>query len=367
MTEKEYFERMYSKMVGITAVCKSNTNYNGEEYPNLEIGKTYVVEYSCVLRSSHHIMLKDDETHYSSHVFDIYDGEKLIPNICGDERFWAPYLRAYYRSRRVLGIKNYDTLLFVRSHILPALLKLEQEHNIRILLAVESGSRAWGFASEDSDWDIRFIYVHLEEWYLGIDEKRDTIEYYDPETDLDMSGWDLKKALSLFRKSNPSMMEWFHSPIMYYHDDKFLNEMLELEKQYFNPVHMMYHYYRIYMKQNERYLSKDGFSLKKFLYYLRGILACRWIERESTLPPVDFRTLYTSVCEDDIVAEIDKLIEKKRQSKESDKDEVGEPLMSYSKNLADYYSEIVGTYRPEMNLSKDATPLNQLMVEIVKT
>ena len=76
--------------------------------------------------------------------------------------------------------------------------KVEQENDIAILLAIESGSRGWGFASTDSDYDIRFVYIHRPEWYLSIDEKRDVIEY--PVNNLlDISGWDIRKTLKLYR------------------------------------------------------------------------------------------------------------------------------------------------------------------------
>ncbi|MBX3244626.1 MAG: nucleotidyltransferase domain-containing protein, partial [Acidobacteria bacterium] len=86
------------------------------------------------------------------------------------------------------------------------LVRLENEHDIKILLAVESGSRAWGFASTDSDWDVRYIYVHRPEWYLRIDQYKDSQEEILP-NDIDLSGWELRKALRLFRKSNPPMLE----------------------------------------------------------------------------------------------------------------------------------------------------------------
>src|SRR5689334_4174867 len=92
--------------------------------------------------------------------------------------------------------------------------KLEADRNIKILYAVESGSRAWGFASKDSDWDVRFMYVHDYDWYLSINDKKDNIETILP-NDIELSEWKLKKALLLFRKSNPPLLEWLRSPTIY--------------------------------------------------------------------------------------------------------------------------------------------------------
>src|SRR5688572_24447307 len=94
------------------------------------------------------------------------------------------------------------------------LLRLETGNSIKILYAVESGSRAWGFASTDSDWDVRFIYIHKLEWYLQIEDKKDSLDKILP-NEIDLAGWEIRKALKLFRKSNPPMMEWLRSPIVY--------------------------------------------------------------------------------------------------------------------------------------------------------
>ena len=110
---------------------------------------------------------------------------------------------------------------------------IEEEHEVKILLAVESGSRAWGFESSNSDWDVRFIYVHNPEWYFKVEEQRDVIEHmYDD--DVDLVGWELRKALRLFRRSNPSLLEWFNSPIVYYVNEHFAKRIHEVEEEYFN-------------------------------------------------------------------------------------------------------------------------------------
>lgn len=104
----------------------------------------------------------------------------------------------------------------VKEEILSRIEKAEKEHGVRVLYAVESGSRAWGFESPNSDYDIRFIYAHPKDWYVAVDleDKRDVIEY--PIVDeIDINGWDIRKALKLFSKSNPAFVEWLQSPIVY--------------------------------------------------------------------------------------------------------------------------------------------------------
>ena len=112
------------------------------------------------------------------------------------------------------------------------LLEIEKEHNVNILYAVESGSRAWGFESIDSDYDIRFIYAHNRNWYLNILPKKDVIEY-PIVNDFDYSGWDLRKTMFLTNKSNPVLFEWLRSPVVYFKDDYFYSIMEQLSKAYF--------------------------------------------------------------------------------------------------------------------------------------
>ena len=227
-----------------------------------------------------------------------------------------------------------------------SLRKIEEENDVKILLAVESGSRAWGFESKDSDWDVRFIYVHRPEWYFKVDKQPDVIErMYNNE--VDMVGWELRKALSLLKKSNTSMLEWLNSPKIYMIDADFAERIRQIESKYFNPTRAMYHYNHIYNKHNERYLQREDCNMKRFLYYLRGVLACRWIEQRKTLPPVAFKELVDAMVEDASIREaIRSLIEIKKSGTECSIAVVDQGLMTYARRLADDYNKIVNEFRP---------------------
>ena len=107
----------------------------------------------------------------------------------------------------------------MRKQILKKLAEIEMEHDVRIIYACESGSRAWGVPSKDSDYDVRFIYAHPRDYYLSISPLRDVIELpIDPV--FDINGWDIRKALSLLRKSNIRLLEWLQSPIVYVQSDE---------------------------------------------------------------------------------------------------------------------------------------------------
>ncbi len=170
------------------------------------------------------------------------------------------------------------------------LANLEHEEHIKVLLAVESGSRAWGFASPDSDWDVRFIYVRPPLHYLNIEPQRDTLDRMLP-NDIDLAGWDLTKALFLFRKSNPSLYEWLSSPIIYCQDDLFVQELKSLVPAYQSLSAGMYHYRSMAKTNYHKFLTGETVNYKKYLYCLRPILACQYIEKNQVWPPMLFSEL----------------------------------------------------------------------------
>ena len=253
----------------------------------------------------------------------------------------------------------------MQQNILSHLEQVERENDVKVLLAVESGSRAWGFHSAESDWDVRFVYVHQIDWYLRVNEGRDVIEHmYDDEVDL--VGWELRKTLRLFQKSNPALMEWLHSPIIYRADEDFLSRMRALEPCYFNPIKTMYHYASIYIKHDKRYLQNAAYPLKRFLYYLRGILACRWVEQRQSMPPVLFSELVEGTVDDEAIRQkIDELLALKRQSKENDLKEVDAVLVAYARHWAEHFEQTISDFRPAMNRAENAPQLDLLLRDMV--
>lgn len=176
--------------------------------------------------------------------------------------------------------------------ILERLAAIERAESVRVLYACESGSRAWGFASPDSDYDVRFIYVRPRDWYLSIDleRRRDVIER-PIEGALDINGWDLRKALHLMRKSNPPLFEWLHSPFVYRAEPGFRAAMLGLAPAYYSPAGCAWHYLHMARGNRREYLQGDPVRLKKYLYVLRPLLAVRWLESGRGAVPVPFREL----------------------------------------------------------------------------
>lgn len=165
----------------------------------------------------------------------------------------------------------------MKGKILNKLHEIEKREQIKILNAIESGSRGWGFASKDSDYDVRFIYVHPVDWYLSIEDKRDVIEYLEADS-LDMNGWDIKKALQLFHNLNPPLYEWLTSPIVCRENEDFTERLRDLMATFYSPISCLYHYLHMAKGNYREYLKGDKVKVKKYFYVLRPILACMWIE-----------------------------------------------------------------------------------------
>jgi predicted nucleotidyltransferase len=181
----------------------------------------------------------------------------------------------------------------VTDAIRQAIADIEAEHEVRVLFAAESGSRAWGFASPDSDFDVRFIYVHRRDWYLGIDEPRDVIEAMLP-GDLDLSGWDLRKSLRLFLRCNVALNEWLGSPIVYAERGDLAGQLRALMPQAFRAPAGYNHYLRMARGVYETHVASDPVRLKKLFYVLRPLLACRWIAHAGSQPPTEFERLVST-------------------------------------------------------------------------
>ena len=199
---------------------------------------------------------------------------------------------------------------------------VEEKYQVKILLAVESGSRAWGFASPDSDYDVRFIYIHRPEEYLRIDPVKDTIEWQLDEV-LDINGWDLKKVLLAFGKGNPNIMEWANSPIIYRQAEEW-PAIREAALEYFSEKSALCHYYGTANSTLKGFLMGEQIRYKKYFYALRPLLCCRWIERYHTVPPMEFEKLMVLFDENEpdlppeLLAGIRDLLARKAETEEKD-------------------------------------------------
>lgn len=257
----------------------------------------------------------------------------------------------------------------VREEILKRLRQAEKEHHIKIIYACESGSRAWGFESPDSDYDVRFIYAHEEDWYLSFDveAKRDVVEY--PIVDeIDCGGWDIKKAMYLFTRTNGALLEWLNSPIKYIENGTFAESMRNLAPRAINKTALCYHYSHMARGNAREYIFGEEVKLKKYFYVLRPLLAIRYLEEKNSPPPVEFEKLLNSVCPKDLIPVIEELILLKRNT----------PEVGYGKQIPEINSFVElelerhgtafsGQGRPDILESKSIREeLNELFRNVVR-
>ena len=194
--------------------------------------------------------------------------------------------------------------------------QLEADHDIRILFACESGSRAWGFASPDSDYDVRFVYVHRPEWYLGIDRGKDFIAG-PQDMVLDITGFELRKLLQLFRASNATVYEWLQSPVWYRKEEAFVEHLWALAGTYFSAMTALHHYLGLARNTMENFLTAEQVKLKKYFYALRPVLAAAWIAEYGNCPPMEFGQLRPMIRVASVLDKVDALLAKKAGVNES--------------------------------------------------
>lgn len=243
--------------------------------------------------------------------------------------------------------KDYDGP--VEKLVLMKIKEIEEKENVRILHVVESGSRAWGFASPDSDYDVRFIYVRKMEDYLSLHNIKDFINWELNEV-LDINGWDLKKALQHFHKSNATLFEWGDSSVVYYSTDDWKELYENTAKQYFSVKSALYHYYGTANKNYNEYLLDDMVKYKKYFYVLRPVLACKWIEQKKSPPPVLFDDLARAVLEKDMKPVVERLLEKKVHMPEIDKAPQIGILNQYIEKIWNILKNLQVKYRMTENL-----------------
>jgi predicted nucleotidyltransferase len=249
----------------------------------------------------------------------------------------------------------------VRERILQALAEIEAEQQVTVIYACESGSRGWGFASPDSDYDVRFLYVPRLPWYLTVEPQRDVIEL-PIDAELDVNGWELRKALRLLKKSNPTLLEWLDSPLVYREDAGIMRRLRELAARQFTPQRVRHHYLSMAKKNFRGYLQGEQVRLKKYLYVLRPLLAVRWVEQGRGAPPMRFADLVAGTVHDAaLLQEINYLLAAKMRSDEA---EYG-PRWPAIHAFIEAQLAIAGQVPEERQESCDANALDRFLMETV--
>ncbi len=241
--------------------------------------------------------------------------------------------------------------------------RIERDEGLRILYAVELGSRAWGFASEDSDYDVRFIYVRPAGDYIRINPLRDVIELPIVD-DLDVNGWDILKAGALFRKSNPPLLEWLFSPIIYRENGNFAARLRLLAQQRASLKRMTYHYLSMARRNYKTAIEgRVNVIRKKYLYALRPLICIRWMEQKGSLPPTNLIEAVQAIhMPGDVLTLLHELIENKRLGGELGE---SEPLLALNQFISDEIERVGVTVADLPDDDMDAGIINLLIREQV--
>ena len=245
--------------------------------------------------------------------------------------------------------------------------QIEAEYGVVVLFAAETGSRAWGLDNPESDYDVHFVYVHREDWYLSLTQGRDVIEVKgEMDGKLELVGWDLKKAMTLMAKGNATVDEWLSSPLYYVTDTDYFGELYKLRGEAFNRTATVAHYAGIAHKNDLRLLERKGYTLKHFLYFLRGILAAQYAFEYNSFPPVNWDALVdATVKEEPIRDAIAELVRLKQEGRVNNDALVPEVVVSYAHEkllMVDLVlDEVVDENRPRL----DVKPFEDFFIRTV--
>lgn len=241
----------------------------------------------------------------------------------------------------------------IEDQILEKLKNTQTKYNVKIPIAIESGSRGWGFSSKDSDYDCRFIYVHEKDWYLSVLDKKDFIEYAADEV-FDINGWDLKKVLKHIMKSNAVMLEWLMSNEVYFKNESVNNKLLDVAKEYFNPTSVSYHYLNMAKKKMCDIKSENESKLKNYFYVLRPIACILFIDKYKEIPFMEYKNNLEKIdVRDDVLAEIYRLLEIKPEVCESYKIPKNNLLIDYFDTVIEETEEKLKNIKFEKNRNYD--------------
>ena len=346
---QDYYDKNYHRVYGITAICKSNTAFHGQEY-DLNIGECYIVEHLAMFRSCSRVRLQGKEGEYQSQCFDLY--ENGLPLEVTSERFLSPYL---VDEQRLGDIKYNKIPQYID--------KLSEEYDVRVLWAVLDGSRKMGYSYPFSDWDVILIYCHNPEWYQVENNKKDTIEVV-YENDVDIVGWDIKKVVGEIKKGNPIVLNWLNTNSEWNADYQFIDEIRALVPLCFDPGTAISYYFKTHIALNKNDDKETAYPLKHFFYYLTGVITCMWIEKKRTTPLPLLKMVNELVQDENIRDEIKKihLMLSLRLSKE--KYQVSSRLLDFAQNNADHYKQLTSI---GSSFTVDDSTSNKLEMFVEKT
>jgi len=242
----------------------------------------------------------------------------------------------------------------ITQSIIDKLGEIEATHEVSIPLAIESGSRGWGFAATNADYDCRFVYVHKQERYLSVSDIDGFIEF-EQNAIFDIKGYDLKRVLKYIMKSQATINEWLTSNVVYTRDEPIVHSLRVLAAEYFNPIPIGYHYLNLAKKMLVDITSTDDAKIKKYFYVLRPIANLNFIHQFKKMPYMEYdRTLAAINPPPDILTAINELKEQKMMMLEHDRIPAHKPLIYYFKAEIERFDSLLKDMRHDKNTDYSA-------------
>jgi len=248
----------------------------------------------------------------------------------------------------------------MKSKIRSILKQIEKKEKVKIIFAVENGSRAWRMESADSDYDVRFVFFHETSDYLKLKKPKQVIER--PGKTIDIVGFDIFKFCELLSKSNPTTIEWLTSDIIYY--GKQPEGLVKFAKKSFNPKAVFHHYQSMCKANYMKYLkSKNKVTYKKYLYAYRGLINAKYVKIFKKIPGIDFVKTIKSMkkhLNSYVINKLLEIIEKKKQGKEKD---IVQNIVKLDKDIESFIKKQEST--PTVKKA-DIEKLNKEILKIIK-
>jgi predicted nucleotidyltransferase len=252
----------------------------------------------------------------------------------------------------------------IKESIMNKLHDIESTHEVIIPLAIESGSRGWGFAATNADYDCRFIYVHKSKKYLSVFEEKEFIDYELDET-YDIKGYDLKRALKYIIKSQATIFEWLSSNEVYIKNEPIVKTLQELVADFFNPIPVSHHYLSLARKMLGEITASDEAKIKKYFYILRPIANLNFIQQYGKMPFMEYdRTLAATPPPANIIEAIQELKQRKMNMPEHDKIPTHKLLVDYFISEIDRFEGVLKELKYDKNT--DYARVDEVFRAIIK-
>lgn len=351
----------FNKVSNMTARCRVTRTWHADYSASLVVGETYKVSFIAVLRSQTLIMLdKFGDKIFNLSCFDLYEnGYLTVPT--RDYKYIAPSIRQLIEEVQTeYGIRKIKNN---KGTIIPHLKSIEHEYGVIVLFASLAGSRLWGLESEDSDWDVRFIYIHTSMYYKMRETSEEGIvkAYAD---NVELTGWNLKHFLTQLGNGNPVCHETLSARTLYTNNQPYLVTMKNIAERFFQPLNAYYYYLGLYLVNEKSFEGGGDAPLKNVLFALCAILSCIWVETNKSFAPTDVDALLdgtgVAIRHYNLIKD---LVAKKRDGK-IENILVNRNLLNFIKSTADYYKSVVGTYMPRGSLEK-FSDLHNLFRQII--